>query len=320
MVVVLQALVVIGLEAVIASQFLNNYSKLQNTPAQGIPVYLLIFLFSQVFQIGLCWEAAVNQNTIQIIGFVLFNACTFAYSIFQYNQLLEALEFDQISAIMSAQSLTPILIGVISVLGALLPVHLFLAYKLYLEFGWKIYKKIGADPEMKKMYRWYQILLLLLKLDFFFFLGFTVQFMVLVLDVDDPEFALTLVAIPATMVVLAMAVYGLRQENRTVTGLFVVGCLLACAYFIFKMVRMYEPSQASKYEYTRKFLTFFASLSLAVVFATLVITRICFSNFDRGLKPHIEIRRRGCRKQRSNDAEKQSSNDESAMKQVMAAD
>lgn len=44
------------------------------------------------------------------------------------------------------------------------------------------------------MYRAYQIFLTILKLDFFFFLAFSVQFLVLVLNPSDPEFTVTVSA------------------------------------------------------------------------------------------------------------------------------
>ena len=63
------------------------------------------------------------------------------------------------------------------------------------------------------MYRAYQIFLMILKLDIFFFLAFSVQFLVLVLDVRDPEFALTIVALVVTVVAIAAAIYGVSFCN-----------------------------------------------------------------------------------------------------------
>lgn len=58
-----------------------------------------------------------------------------------------------------------------------------------------------------------QIYIALLKFDFFFFLGFTVQFVVIVTDTGNPEFALTIAAIPVTILILVMAAFWTRREN-----------------------------------------------------------------------------------------------------------
>ncbi|CAG8829357.1 35499_t:CDS:2, partial [Racocetra persica] len=51
----------------------------------------------------------------------------------------------------------------------------FICFKLYQQFGWNIYKKIGADLSMQANYRTYLIYLLLLKLDLIFILGLSAE-------------------------------------------------------------------------------------------------------------------------------------------------
>ena len=58
-----------------------------------------------------------------------------------------------------------------------------------------------------------QIYISLLKFDFFFFLAFTVQFVVVVRNTTDLEFGLTIAAIPVTIVLLILAAYWTRRES-----------------------------------------------------------------------------------------------------------
>jgi len=297
--VLLESVIIIILQSTLAAVFLQYYPNFGGAatfgPHRGIPVYLVIFLLAQVFAIVLCWDALHHKNTIQIIGFVIFNFCSFIYSIFQFVQMKRILEEPLLIPMLDgsrfisgtdASLLRAVLICIPIIFGLCMILFAFFAFKLYLEFGWKIYKKIGADPKMRNMYRSYQIFLMLLKLDAFFIVSFGIQFLVLVISQNDPEFALTICALPILIIILALVVYGVRREDKIIMWLFSLSVLMALAYFVFKLVRI-MTTQANQYGDTRNYLLLFSIISLLVVGSTLCVAFVCYRNFGQGLKQYV---------------------------------
>ncbi|KAF9586460.1 hypothetical protein BGW38_004537 [Lunasporangiospora selenospora] len=276
--IAIEALLVIIMQAVIVVKYFDGLVDDPIVPdyppyldplnqSRSIPAYLIVFVFAQLFQLVLAWDAVRAQNTIEMIAIVIFNLCCFAYSIFEISQirtsLLDSSQFgffgpdgmaDQLQA-----SVKPFLIVVIVAIGVTQCLVTWLAYQLFQEFGWKIYKKIGADPNMKKMYRAYQIYLVLIKIDLFFFVGFSIQFIYLTLTKrsEDPEYWLTIIVLPLTIVILYIAVYAVRHESRRWMMTFIVAMLCGVAYFVFKVTRMYVGELVGKYAGVKKFLTLF---------------------------------------------------------------
>ena len=64
------------------------------------------------------------------------------------------------------------------------------------------------------MYQFYQVMICLLKFDFFCFTGVTIQLLIVVLQTNSAEFGLTVAAIPIVLVLLIFAGMAVQREIK----------------------------------------------------------------------------------------------------------
>ncbi|CAJ2499904.1 Uu.00g027570.m01.CDS01 [Anthostomella pinea] len=270
-------------------QFRDN-SDIQSQ-LKTIPTFLGLFILGFIYVVVMVWDALLMKNTIQVIGLCIANLALLVYGGLQIDQIHSAVVFlvdnsafkdkyiwNEVQGLLIA---IPCIIALTTlVLGAL-------SWKLYQEFAWDILKHIGADYRMKKRFLHYQVYIALLKFDFFFFIGFTIQFLVVVGGKSPVEFGLTAAAIPVTIAILLCAAWFTRREWKS--GMIVVMILYlgGLTYFIFKLVRIYEPGEASYYMPVRKSLTAFAVLTIILIIMTIINAMVCMFNFGHGLKQHL---------------------------------
>lgn len=127
-----------------------------------IPTYLAVFMFGYIYELVLVYDALRMKNTIQVIGIVLYNAGILLYAGIQYDQLNDAIHslMDQSFIVLDVdmwEKLRPMLIALPILMGFFTVVFAFVAWKLYEEFAWTIYKHISADLRMKRRYLTYQV-------------------------------------------------------------------------------------------------------------------------------------------------------------------
>ncbi|KAL3463356.1 hypothetical protein BJX64DRAFT_118468 [Aspergillus heterothallicus] len=308
-VALVQAIITLALEVYVFANFQIQLQPRgeQVTAAKTIPTFLALYCFGFIYELILVYDALRLKNTIQVIGLCFCNIGLLIYGAVQVQQIKEGLQIltenDAISYDIWDQS-EPflIIIPIVVALGSILLI--LVTWKLYDEFAWSIYKHISADLRMKRRYLTYQIYIALLKFDFFFFLGFTVQFLVIVNNRQDIEFALTTAAIPVTILILLSAAFFVRRESTIGMVIIILLYFAAMAYFLFKLVRMYQPATENDYTPARRSLTFFAIITLILIVMTITNACVCMHNFHKGLKPHIN------KKKKDKDAEKNNNSTE----------
>ncbi|KAL1952745.1 hypothetical protein VTO42DRAFT_4302 [Malbranchea cinnamomea] len=293
----IQACIILAFESYVFARFQIQLQEgaSQVTESKTIPTFLTLYIFGFVYELVLVYDALRMKNTIQIIGLCICNVGLLIYGAVQIDQIDEAIVnlADPKHLIDPSVwgEVKPFLIAIPCIIGLATVLMCFLAWKLYDEFAWTIYKHISADLRMKRRYLTYQIYIALLKFDFFFFLGFTVQFVVIIVDTKSLEFALTIAAIPVTIVILLMAAYFTRRESLLGTLAVILLYFGGLAYFLYKLIGMYTPSRAKKYSPARRSLTFFAIITIILILMTIVNACVCANNYNKGLKPHINSKR-----------------------------
>ncbi|KAJ1648495.1 hypothetical protein J3B02_000160 [Coemansia erecta] len=277
-----------GVESQWGFGVLTGSTKMSITQESFI-VYDVIFIVAQLFLLMLCWEAVAHKNTIQIIAATLFNVMCLIYSLIQYTTFYirpssSAGIFQKDNDMRVLQITTMVVYSLCSVAFAML------TWELYQLFGWKTYKKLGANLALRRAYKWHQILLTLLKLDIFFFISYSVQLATLVLRVSDPETWVQIgVVIPGSVVFLVLSFWALKVEKRRVMIIVIICLGLSPAYFIYKLVRMNVGIDKNNDPYldSRKYLTFFIVVTLALILVTVYVSIRCYRNFGIGLKEAI---------------------------------
>ncbi|KAJ2837214.1 hypothetical protein FBU31_001191 [Coemansia sp. 'formosensis'] len=289
----LQALAVIGLETsilVIVLQEIGNVFSSWSSD-KGVAIYFLLLVIASLFGLFLMVGGVMNGDTIQIIGFCLFNLFAMTLAIFRFYQVRTWIQANIYVGYRVYPMVKDIMLASIGVMAAMTMVFGALAYLSYIAFGWEIYKRVGADLKIRRMYVSYRTLVFLLKLDFFVFLGFAVSYIILVLKSSDPEFGITVAFVPVTLSVLFLAFWGLRRESVATMWSFIFLLCGSAAYFVYKCARMYDPKQEAKFMTQRPMMTYYTVVSLAVISATLHQAVSCLANFGYGLKERIEITR-----------------------------
>jgi len=293
---VIQAIVVLVMVG-ITFRMVEEHVPFTTPRYKTLPCYLALFALAEIFELIMAFDALRLRNIIQLIGILIFHAALIVMAALQVHQTHTALVvLPNCDATVNYikcdgpgtlwRKVEPFLIVTPCILAGSWLVLIFWIKELYGEFGWAIFRVVGANPKMKTMYQFYQVMICLLKFDFFSFTGVTMQLLIVVLNHNSPEFGVTIAAIPVVLVLLAGCGVALQREIKWLMTMSLVLMLAAMSYFLYKLVRFYQPFPLNENPYisTRATLTTFTIAAFLLLFATFAVGLRCFADFDRGLK------------------------------------
>ncbi|ELU45700.1 zf-C2H2 domain-containing protein [Rhizoctonia solani AG-1 IA] len=252
----------------------TNDPDFEDDRLKTLPCYFAMFGLAEIFELVMGLDALKLRNIIQLIGICIFHAMLIVSAGLQIYQTRTALVLPDIDGRLVNPDnscdgngyktcsgpdglfalVEKFLIVVPVILGASLLSMIYFVRELYHEFGWAVFHAIGADPRMKgaaKMYRWYQIMICLLKFDFFCFVALTMQLLIVVLSKSSAEFGLTVAAIPVVLILLIGCGIAVQREIKWLMTGSLVLMLGAQAYFLYKFSRLFIGQTRKQYVSTR---------------------------------------------------------------------
>ncbi|KAG2735496.1 hypothetical protein G9P44_001710 [Scheffersomyces stipitis] len=273
----------------------NNYQQFRYVE---ISIFLALFIFAAIYQIILTFIGLRTKNMLLLTMLCIFEACMLIYTGIQYQEVTDKIELFLDGGWRRATRASSI--ATICVIAVTLVVQVYLVFfVLRKNVYWFRFKKIGGDLKIRRMYSVFQIHRSLLIFDLFFFIGFTIQFIVIMVKRrNSVEFILTICVLPVALVVLLLSDIAVTREVLALSILTTTCFFGACAYVLFKMIRLYTKYTSAyniniknpgDYFPGRKSLITFGALTLVLLVSTIVIEIWVMRNYKRGLLPSVSV-------------------------------
>ncbi|KAI9187817.1 hypothetical protein H9P43_002208 [Blastocladiella emersonii ATCC 22665] len=287
--------------------------------ARALFVYHIIYMLATCLQLFFTFDSILHQNSVELVALNTINLGLFGYSLMQFfqsvstfnalNDILALPALLKSAAPTAAAAAKGLVLKTTSIfhIPSMVVSLLFLAggaaatYKLHHDFGWAIYKRIGANIGLRRQMMHYFFLMMLLKLDIFFYSTFSLQFLVIQTFADAPM-SNTIIHVGVSFIMIFVLVIlcmrGVRSENARLMQAFMVGTVGCMGYLAYKL---WQATTEARFEPVKRSILFSIVVCLILALATLVNSFICYRNFGTGLKEHVSrqasVRRRREREQ-----------------------
>eukprot|EP01119_Soliformovum_irregulare_P015258 TRINITY_DN4278_c0_g1_i1.p1 TRINITY_DN4278_c0_g1~~TRINITY_DN4278_c0_g1_i1.p1 ORF type:complete len:314 (+),score=50.40 TRINITY_DN4278_c0_g1_i1:234-1175(+) len=231
----------------------------------------ILMIINSILLAAFAIDGVLNENTLELFGFVIVSLAVCGLVNYQYWFARDTAE--QVI----------VLIRFISVC-IFTPINIILSIMVYRNFGWAIYRKIGASVELIDMYRRYQRFISLLKIDLQF--GINLVMIAGILISKDWKIWIDIIALIASFSWAVLGWVSLRLENRIGAILFFVFSVIQPGYVFYKFIFVTVfDNQISVEDQSLEPLTYVVgSLAIVVRILTIIFAILVRRGFGGGLK------------------------------------
>ena len=219
-----------------------------NNTCYMLLVYYVLVVFGLLFQFIMAYDAILRKSMLQYATAVVFNWALATYTIVQSSQasdILSKLSLSNAPDNLTVHPTKTIELAITITMFCFCPCLTFLGYKLYKVFGWSLYKELGADVEVKSQLIYYNMYMLLMKLDSYFFLGFALQYVILIQflgsgGTNNQTIITACVSLPGTVLALITAYYAIRKESYFLMTSTILVMIAGIVYLILRILDIFQ--------------------------------------------------------------------------------
>ncbi|OZJ03008.1 hypothetical protein BZG36_03973 [Bifiguratus adelaidae] len=291
-----QVFVIVALQTIIAVQNTNEQSNIDpitfnaaHTRFLNIKWENMALIGFQLYLLGMVIDAIAYQNTAEVLVMAVLNlicAIFGSLEIMDGRKWLGILQASSINvAPLSIAEKVEIVLTIFLILFAI--GHGVVSHKVSLTFGWNIYKKIGADMQIQRMYRLSQFFVLALKIDIFtqFIVSgfYLIQFVPT--NLSSSSLWATIFHSIITFIMLP-ALYLARRVLQTEVEWQMIAFMAWQAIVVIHYGLVLGETSTSNN--TWYFWIGIVALGIFVSVITAILAFGCMRNFGRGLQPYVQ--------------------------------
>ncbi|KAI8889469.1 hypothetical protein K501DRAFT_170893 [Backusella circina FSU 941] len=247
----------------------------------------IAFMGFHIWFLGMAVDATIYQNTAEILVLCVLNCLCAILGALQvvdgikWLRLLNTTKYET-KPLALAEKME---IGLSVMILGFAIVMAYLSYRMSKQFGWNIYKKIGADVRIQKMYRIFQFFVLCLKIEIFTEFIVSLFYLIQYAVREAGSQWNTWVQLVVTIFMLPMLYFARTAGSTESHGRMITFITFQGIVIIHYILILQETFQPNNNWYTW---IVFVAIGIAIDVVGMLLGGFCMHNFDQGLKPYVQ--------------------------------